>query len=63
MAVVVFSGTDQQAEAQAVIATLSMWLRELPEQPPRPAKARFIYGSNGVARLIVEVEPPPVDEV
>jgi hypothetical protein len=61
MAVVVFSGSDQQAEAKAVIATLSMWLRELPDQPPRPAKARFVYGTSGVARLIVEVEPP-VDE-
>lgn len=62
MAIVVFSGSDQQAEAQAVIATLTMWLRELPERPPRPASAKFIYGSNGVARLVVEVEPAAVDE-
>lgn len=55
MAVIVFSGTEQQAEAQAIIATLTMWLRELPEQPARPAKGHFVYGSNGVARLIVEL--------
>lgn len=59
MAIVVFSGSDQQAEAQAVIATLTMWLRELPEQQPRPASAKFVYGTGGVARLVVEVEPAP----
>lgn len=61
MATVIFSG-DPQAEAQALIAICSMWLRELPDQPPRPASARFVYGSNGVARLVVEVDPAPVDE-
>jgi hypothetical protein len=60
MAVIVFAGSDQVTEAQAIISILSMWLKEMPDvETPRPAKARFVYGSNGVARLIVEVEPAP----
>jgi hypothetical protein len=62
MAVIVFAGSDQVTEAQAIISILSLWLREMPECPsPRPATAKFIYGTNGVARLVVELEPP-VDE-
>jgi hypothetical protein len=62
MAVLVFTGSDQVVEAQALISILTMWLKEMPECPsPRPATAKFVYGSLGVSRLIVEVEPP-VDE-
>jgi hypothetical protein len=63
MAVIVFSGTDQVTEAQAIISILSMWLKEMPDvETPRPAKARFVYGSNGgVARLIVDLEPPEAE--
>lgn len=57
MAVLVF-GSEQVAEAQALISVLSLWLREVePTQPARPAKAKFIYGSNGVARLVIDLEP------
>jgi hypothetical protein len=61
MAVIVFSGSDQQAEAMALISVLSGWLRQMPDQTPRAASAKFIYGSLGVSRLEVTLEPP-VDE-
>lgn len=56
MATVTFASTDPQAEIQALIAVLGMWLKELPEQTPRPARARYSYADNGGVTLVVEVE-------
>ncbi|MNF98195.1 hypothetical protein D3C76_1311700 [compost metagenome] len=56
MATITFTSTDLVPEIHAVIATLNMWLRELPEQPPRPASGRFVYDDDGRVRLVVDVE-------
>ena len=60
MATITFSSTDPVPEIQAISAVLNWWSRELPGQPPRPASGRFVYGTDGTVRLIVDVEP--VDE-
>jgi hypothetical protein len=50
---VFFSGADPVSEAYALVEILSQWLVEQkPEQPIRPATARFKYGADGSLRTV-----------
>lgn len=57
MATVTFYSTAPAVEARAVIATLSLWLKEQPrpEQAP-PAKARFSYDGEALRTVTVTLD-------
>lgn len=56
MATVIFNG-NPQAEAVALVALLTLWLKEQPEQPdPKAVSAQFVHDTSGLARVVVTLE-------
>ena len=53
---VFFSPKDPVAEAQLLVNSLTEWLAEQPEQPPKRGKAFFKYGADGLRTIHVELD-------
>lgn len=59
MATLTFDGNeDSQNEARVLVEALTEWLKEQPEQVPRPGKARFTYRADGTLDSVLTA---PVD--
>lgn len=46
---------DSQAQVILLIDSLTEWLKEQPEQLPRPGKAHFVYRADGTLDSISAV--------